>query len=263
MEHSTEADRRVKLEISSASDIWVGGYLEGNPEEPLGKTLTYGRYGYVSTLYALYRGWIAPYVNKDTVVLELGPGGGSWTKAILNLGPKHIYALDILSAEHNNFWAHVGYSKNITYTQVKDFSLHEIPDASIDYFFTFGCLCHASRETITTYVENLRPKMKVGATGVMMIADYDKFNAFLLNKERYSILRALDRGGFRIGKLIDLFAKSRLRPMDKSESDKPAGHRWYHCGIDFACSSLENAGFHVVSRDIGIIPRDPVIHFET
>jgi len=178
------------------------------------------------------------------------------------LGPKHIYALDILSADYNNFWTYVGPSERVTYTQVSDFSLREVPDASINYFFTFGCLCHASRETIASYIANLRPKMKAGANGLMMIADYDKFNAFLRNKDAYSALRVLNRRRINFALLLNLFLKSRWRPMDKSESAEPSAGRWYHCGTDFACSTLEQHGFRVVSRDIGIIPRDPVIHFE-
>ena len=46
---------------------------------------------------------IIPYVNKETNILEIGPGRGAWTLKMTELNPKSITCFDIFSAEYNCF----------------------------------------------------------------------------------------------------------------------------------------------------------------
>jgi Methyltransferase domain len=255
----------ISNELRSFQDIWAGGYFEGNPADPLALS-TYGLNGYISSLHALYLGWIRPFMNSETVVLEIGPGRGAWTKAMLDLGARHIYALDALSAEHNGFWQYVGSSEKVTYDQVSDCSLGIVPDLSVDYFFTFGCLCHVSPKTIEAYVHNLYGKMKPGSHGLMMVADYNKNNTLIENRESLSVLRSLKRRRFApfywlirlYGIFINLHAD---KVMNLAEDTEARPHRWYHCGVQNACKYLEASGFKILDADIGVVLRDPVIHF--
>lgn len=62
--------------------LWEGGYYEGDPLDPVGRS-SYGAGGYISVLHAVYLTCVRPYVNADTLALELGPGRGAWTRALL------------------------------------------------------------------------------------------------------------------------------------------------------------------------------------
>ena len=62
--------------------------------------------------------------------LEIGCGGGQWSKYIYNLQKfDKLYCIDVLSEEHNKFWDYVGNEKKdkIKYFQVNDFLLDFIP----------------------------------------------------------------------------------------------------------------------------------------
>ncbi|MGA2847863.1 MAG: class I SAM-dependent methyltransferase [Terracidiphilus sp.] len=246
--------------------IWKGGYFEGNPADPI-STSTYGIFGFHSSLYLTYRLCIMPYIRPDTTVIEIGPGRGAWTKAIADLGPKQIYAVDVVTPEHAGFWDYVGPRNNLQHLVVDDFSLSCIPDCSADYFFSFGCFCHLKPEMCVSYINSLSRKMKPGANGFLMIADYDKFNACQADYKGRSLWKALSlkrlvllRWAFRLS--MSLFpAKLTDPPLDKSVANDSDPSAWYHFGVDRACASISEAGFRVIERDMQTIHRDPIIHF--
>jgi 16S rRNA A1518/A1519 N6-dimethyltransferase RsmA/KsgA/DIM1 with predicted DNA glycosylase/AP lyase activity len=93
----------------------------------------YGQLGFMSVLHATYLRCIKPYINNHTVSLEIGPGRGAWTKALLP--SKEIYVLDALPEEHNRFFEYLEYPKNVRYFQVKDFDCEILPDNYFNYMF--------------------------------------------------------------------------------------------------------------------------------
>ena len=126
-------------------------------------------------LYATYLLTIRKQVPYDATVLEIGPGRGAWTKAILRQRPQRVYALNALSAEHNRFWEYVGHNDVVRYFQVQDFSCSQVPEQSIDFFFSFGVFRHFNRRGTEASFTAMSQKMKPAATGFCMISDYQKF----------------------------------------------------------------------------------------
>jgi hypothetical protein len=251
-------DDRLKDELGSFQQLWQGGYFEGNPLDPLA-TSAYGQLGFISILHATYLRCIKPYVRSETVSLEIGPGRGAWTRCLLP--SKQVYALDALSAEHNGFFNYLGHPRNVKYFQMTDFDCGFLPDNSIDFMFSHGCLCHVSFDGITQYATNLFPKMKTGSDCFWMIADYEKYNAAYA---RLSIWEALDRtlpphGKPLIAQLRHMNEKIHRIPAD--ENDQPAPGRWYDAGINRTCAMLESVGYKILDPDVGTNPRDPIIHF--
>lgn len=247
---------RQKQELASFQGLWNGGYFEGDPLDPHGKSSfsDFDRQngfvdqsqvsrpghedavelGFLSCLYAAYLLCIKYNVTPDTTVLEIGPGRGAWSKAILKHNPKQYYALDALSAEHNGFWEYVGQRSNASYYQVDDFSCSAIADNSIDFFFSFGVFCHISREGTAEYFRNIYNKMKSGSQGFVLISDYEKLYAAL-------------------GKPIP-------DGLD-NEPKEPLPGRWYHLGTRWFRQTLEDIGFTVIDQDIGVNLRDPIVKF--
>jgi SAM-dependent methyltransferase len=254
--------------------IWSGGYREADPLDPLtGSTLYH--FGYISVMHAVYLHCIRPYIHPDTAVLEIGCGGGAWTRGML--GAKEIWCLDAKSAQDNQILEHLGHPQNLRYNQVSGADCSSLPDDHFDLVFSYGCLCHLPFAMVRDYVHALYPKVKPGGQAFLMVADYDKFNETWRQREKHSIIHRLPRtklGGRRywpvrallscassLLKLIDNVWPPVWALQDKNEDDQPRPARWYHAGVERTCREIEAAGFQVVSRDLNLMPRDPIIHF--
>jgi hypothetical protein len=257
---------RQQVELTQFRDLWEGGYYEGNPLDPMAPS-GYGPFGYMSCLHATYLRCIKPYVSENTRVLEIGPGRGAWTRCFLARNAQEIWALDALSAEHNGFWEYVGRRPNVHYCQVQDDLCAMVPDASIDYFFSFGTFCHLSPQVTRDYLKSIFRTMRPGAHGFLMIADYNKFNSLLTSGEQLSISRSLTGKRFLPMRWLwrlwfSLVKPHTFRVHDEAEDDTPRPGRWYHLGVGRAVEMLQAAGFVVIDPDVGVNHRDPVIEFE-
>lgn len=224
----------------------------------------YGKLNYVSVLYATYLRCIRPYVNAQTIALEIGPGRGCWTKALLP--SKDIWVLDALSAEHNHFFEYLSHPKNVRYIQVSDFRCKMLPDDYFTYMFSFDCLCHVSFEGIREYATNIYPKLKTGSNCFWMVADYEKYNTAVSDKE-LDIWRTLMPRGRRYLPLTFLLTKvlekrnPTPRLLKADDHDDPIPGRWYDAGIERTCSMLKEIGYEIADQDVGTNLRDPIIHF--
>jgi hypothetical protein len=285
-------DDKLSIELSTFEKVWKGGYYEGDVLDPVGPS-SYREFGYISVLHAIYIYCIEPYITEDSIVLEIGPGRGAWTKTMLNA--KEIWCLDAKSREDNDIDNYLGHPKNLIYHQVSDFLCRELPDKQFDYLFSFGALCHVSWDGIVQYMHNLYPKLRHGANAFIMVADYDKANKLrddpwrydvvsrVISAKRMRLLRALDRKfGYRLfGKRslvleslgegrqnqieralgIRLAGRTRLTLKEKGEDSQPRPGRWFHAGTDRTVNLLQEVGYAVVNRDVGLVTRDPIIHF--
>lgn len=254
---------RLSAELGSFQSIWQGGYFEGDPLDPMTQS-GISRLGYMNTLHVVYLACIKPYVTSETVALEIGPGRGAWTKALLPA--REVWAVDALPAEHNGFYEYLGHPEHVRYVQAHDFALGDLPDDHFTYLFSYGALCHVSFEGITEYARSTFTKLASGAHGFWMVADYEKANRaadavdqvspwrrLLPERRRYAPARALLRG---IERTLD--APQRMPP---DTDDVPRPGRWYDAGTERTCSLLEDVGYRVLDPDMGVNYRDPVIHF--
>lgn len=246
--------------VSDFESEWPGGYFEGDPAQPFSSS-NYLSLGYVSVLYATYLVCLKPHVGPETTVLEIGPGRGAWTKAILDLGPKKIWALDAASAEHSGFTAYVGASDRVEHRQVSDESLREVPDDSVDLFFSFGVFCHLPEEIVGNYLTSLYAKMTAGSNGYFLVADFAQFEAANASPDALDHLFALKRytPHRATHTLMKRMFPSKMRDPLRSDPEASASH-WYDIGKDAAAGMAEAAGFDVVSRDVQTSPRDPILH---
>jgi hypothetical protein len=122
---STQIAERLQKELNSFAGLWDSGYYEGNPLDPMSRS-SYNIMGYMSILHVVYLTCIKPYINENSIVLEIGPGRGAWTKTFLQA--KEVWCLDALSAEHNKFWDYIGHASNVQYYQVSDFTCSMLPE---------------------------------------------------------------------------------------------------------------------------------------
>lgn len=260
--------RELQLELGSFRDVWPGGYYGGDPADP-----AFGLWGltsFIGVSHAVYLACIKPYVNDRATVLEIGCGRGAWTR--LMLGAREIYCLDALPPEHNRFDEYVGRHDHVHYVTVEDFSLKEVPLAAIDFVFSYDALCHVSFAGISEYARNLFARMRPGAQGFWMVADFRKYNEFISRQNRYNVLQCLlprQKHPFArklLERVIFLLngwnaRRYQLAPLDECEDDLARPGRWYHAGVTRACEMLERNGFTIVQADMGFDFRSPLIHF--
>jgi hypothetical protein len=249
---------RLKIEIQSVQNKWHGGYLEGEPLDPMAPS-AYQQLGFISMLHATYLRCIKPYINAQTVSLELGPGRGAWTKCLLP--SKEVFALDALSAQHNGIFQYLGHPTNLKYFQVADFECDMLPDNGIDFMFSHGCLCHVSFDGITRYAERIHTKMKAGGNCFWMVGDAAKYNNAYL---RHSIWDALARTMPAQGQAVVAQLKQMSGPVHRvppEQIDQEGPGKWYAAGGARTCEMLQSVGYEIVDPDVGTNLRDPIIHF--
>lgn len=77
--------------------------------------------------------WVAPYVSSDQTAVEIGPGGGRWTRYLL--GFQRLYVVDfydeLLAELRKNF-----NEPNMVFVKNAGADLPGIPQSSVDYVFT-------------------------------------------------------------------------------------------------------------------------------
>ncbi len=120
---------------------------------------------------------IQPFLQPDSTVLELGPGNGSWSRAIL----KHIPNGKLITVDYQDVtqWLNPErYDGRLVCHQVEDNSFSCVEDESIDFFWSMGVLCHNNRKHIGEILTSARAKMRPGRYACHQYANWDKLNRF-------------------------------------------------------------------------------------
>lgn len=157
-------DLDTKLHLAMLEDFkksnvgGVYGQSWGDPEQ-------------VEPLRYILSQYVMPFVDRDKVVLEIGPGGGRWTKYLLNC--RHLYAVDyhdeLLDELRKNYnYPHMAFIKN----NGTDFP--GIEANSIDYLFSFGTFVHLELHLIQSYLKNIRSIIKPKSPVVIQYGDKTK-----------------------------------------------------------------------------------------
>jgi SAM-dependent methyltransferase len=173
-----------------------------------------------------------PYIKPNSVILELGPGRGSWSRAILKYIPDgQLHTLDFQDVTK---WLNPEkYNGRLICHKTDNNSLYSsFEDNYFDFFWSFGVLCHNNIEQIEEILRNILPKMKPGGIAVHMYADWDK----------------LDKYGWEKGRV----------PLEFR--DKPDNEIWWPRNNQKVMSSLSSKlGWIVITSDLGLVKRDSII----
>lgn len=174
---------------------------------------------------------ILPYLKTDSIVLELGPGAGSWSRAIL----AHIPAgtLHTIDFQDVTQWLLPRqYGGRLVCHRVQDNTLGCIDDGSIDFCWSFGVLCHNNIEHIEQMLAATLGKMKPGGVACHQYGDWDKLEAF---------------GWART-----------IIPIEFK--DKPDDEIWWPRNTsDRMKAAAEAGGWTVLAADLDLVKRDGII----
>ncbi len=115
--------------------------------------------------------FVSPFIDRSHTALEIGPGGGRWTRYLL--GFAKVYAVDLhekLLEEH----ARNIRSDKVTQIRNNGSDFPCIPDGSVHYLCSFATFVHFDIELIADYLHNMRRVLAPGANVVIQYADKDK-----------------------------------------------------------------------------------------
>jgi len=120
---------------------------------------------------------LLPYLRPDSKVLELGPGRGSWTRAILKYIPQgELHAVDFQDV--SKWLRPEQFNGRLSCHKVEDMSFSKFKNDHFDFFWSLGVLCHHNTEHISEILKNSLPKMKGNAIAVHHYANWDKLEKY-------------------------------------------------------------------------------------
>ena len=150
----------IKRELASPN---VYGLQWGDPEivEPL---------RFIRDRYVL------PYVSSARTAVEIGPGGGRWTRYLLDFKKLYVvdYHVELLAELKKNFC-----KPGMEFIKNNGTDFPGIPERSIDYLFSFGTFVHLDAPIIEIYLANMKKILKPGANAVIQYSDKTKIMAQL------------------------------------------------------------------------------------
>lgn len=124
---------------------------------------------------------LQPHLRPNARVLELGPGKGSWSRAILQHIPEgELHTVDFQDV--TQWLKPENYSGRLICHRVLDNRFDGLPDGYFDVFWSFGVLCHNEASSILHILTRARDKMKPGAVSVHQYGNWEKLEAFGWNR---------------------------------------------------------------------------------
>ena len=122
------------------------------------------------------RYYIEPYVTPQSVVLEIGPGGGRWTKYLLD-------AKEIIVVELNpEFFSYLQERfkdclSKFRFYHTSGYELDGIEANSVDVIFTFVTFVHIEPDGIYSYLGHINRVLKPSAIAIIQYSDKTKIRA--------------------------------------------------------------------------------------
>jgi len=154
---------RLRRAVKELNTTQLYGLEWGDPE-------VFGPLKFVRDRYVL------PYVDPKRTALEIGPGGGRWTRYLLGFHQLYVvdYHPELLQELKKNF-----NRSNMRFIQNSGNDFPGIADDSIDFLFSFGCFVHLETPLIEEYLKNMKRILKRGGSAVIQYSDKNKIVAQL------------------------------------------------------------------------------------
>jgi ubiquinone/menaquinone biosynthesis C-methylase UbiE len=145
---------------------------------------------------SLIETFLTPNVTKDSVVLEIAPGHGRWSKEMIHC--KKLTLVDLSPTCIEFCKGLFASSSHVTYLINDGKSLTGVPDESIDFLWSYDSFVHMDKDTIASYLREAQRVLKPG--GKAIIHHAGRRNAFLWLR----FIRHAKRPGEVLYKLISM-----------------------------------------------------------
>ena len=116
--------------------------------------------------------YVLPFVNPEHVAVEIGCGGGRWTRYLL--GFKAVYAVDYYAPLLSEFRKTFSRYRHVVAVKNNGTDFPGVAINSVDYIFSFGCFGHINLELIDSYLGHIKSILKPGGNAVIHYSDKSK-----------------------------------------------------------------------------------------
>ncbi len=124
-----------------------------------------------ANLKTIRKRWITPYVDPEKTCVEIGVGGGRWTRYLT--GFKKVYAVDYHEEMFKELRKTVR-ADNVECIKNNGDDFPGIAPGSIDFLFTFGTFVHIDLDIIERYLENIHRILKPDGRAFIQYSDKTK-----------------------------------------------------------------------------------------
>ncbi len=175
-----------ELEWDAYSQRWDPGSIE-TPRERVYLGDEWGS-GHMRR-YTLF---IRPYLDHDSTVLEIGPGGGRLTELLLR-DCAQVVGLDVSASMLARLRERFGELPGLRLVKGNGMDLSPVEDGSVDCVVSYDVFVHLEPEDIYAYLIEMRRVLRAGGTGIVHFANVLSGPGF----ERFRQTYAEGRGGRR------------------------------------------------------------------
>jgi phospholipid N-methyltransferase len=143
--------------------------------------------------------WLLPYVHENHDAVEIGPGGGRWTRYMLKFRRIHAvdYHQELLDELKKNFS-----QDNLTLIKNNGTDFPGIGPRSIDFIFSFGVFVHLDVEIIAAYLKSMKAIVRPATQIILQYSDdskpFAKQNAGFSKNNPETMRKLVTDEGFRI-----------------------------------------------------------------
>lgn len=115
--------------------------------------------------------YVLPFVNPKHSAVEIGPGGGRWTRYLCSFGSLYVvdYHSDLLHQLKSNLS-----KQNMIFIKNNGTDFPGIKDSAVDFVYSFGVFVHLDTYLIEAYLDNIRRIVKPSANIILQYADKTK-----------------------------------------------------------------------------------------
>ncbi len=116
--------------------------------------------------------YLEPFVTPDSVVLEIGPGGGRWTSYLL--GARELVLVELNSEFFPYLRNRFPDADHLRFYETSGYEMTGVDDASVDFVFSFGTFVHINPDGIDAYLGEIRRVLRPGGIATLHYADRSK-----------------------------------------------------------------------------------------
>ncbi len=116
--------------------------------------------------------FITPFVDPAKTALEIGPGGGRWTRYLLEF--ERLVCVDLDPDVFHGLLTRFGPRANVSFCRTNGTDLPGVRRGSIDFVLTFGVFVHLDPSILDGYLHSLRSVVAPDADLILQYADKHK-----------------------------------------------------------------------------------------